>query len=103
LEFYSQFGDVKEVYLPVNAETGTPRGFAFVTLDEKDAQQAIEKTNGVEYMGRTLAVSLPLPRGEKIIRKPRERKWIVVVDGVDYFLGALQISGLLIIPQTLST
>jgi cold-inducible RNA-binding protein len=68
LELYSQYGDVTDVYIPRNKETGEPRGFAFVTLDEENATKAIEATNGMEYMGRQLAVSLPLPPGEKSTR-----------------------------------
>lgn len=70
IEFYEQYGDVKEVYIPMDVNTGGPRGFAFVTMPEEDAVKAIDETNGVMYQGRTLAVSKPLPRGEKA--PPRE-------------------------------
>eukprot|EP00521_Asterionellopsis_glacialis_P014551 CAMPEP_0195292048 /NCGR_PEP_ID=MMETSP0707-20130614/8581_1 /TAXON_ID=33640 /ORGANISM="Asterionellopsis glacialis, Strain CCMP134" /LENGTH=363 /DNA_ID=CAMNT_0040352427 /DNA_START=35 /DNA_END=1126 /DNA_ORIENTATION=+ len=65
VEFYEQYGNVKEVYIPTDVNTGGPRGFAFVTMAEEDALNAIDETNGVMYQGRTLAVSKPLPRGEK--------------------------------------
>jgi nucleolin len=64
-EFYSQYGNVKDVYVPLDTESGRARGFAFVTIDEDDADKAIEATNGQTFMGRQLAVSVPLPRGEK--------------------------------------
>lgn len=65
VEFYSQYGTVREVYIPLDVATGRARGFAFVTMDEEDADKAIEETNGQTYMGRVLAVSVPLPRGQK--------------------------------------
>ena len=59
----------------MNVNTGSPRGFAFVTLDEAVAAEAIAKTDGKEFQGRTLVVSMPLPRGEKIAREQRARKF----------------------------
>jgi RNA recognition motif-containing protein len=44
--------------LPVDRETGRPRGFAFVEFIERsDAEQAIQRFNGQIFNGRPLAVS----------------------------------------------
>jgi RNA recognition motif-containing protein len=55
------FGTVappSQVVLPVDRETGRPRGFAFVEfLDRAHAEQAISKFNGQVFNGRPLAVS----------------------------------------------
>ena len=55
------FGTVaapSQVVLPVDRETGRPRGFAFVEfLERPDAEQAIQKFNGQIFNGRPLAVS----------------------------------------------
>jgi RNA recognition motif-containing protein len=55
------FGTVaapSQVVLPVDRETGRPRGFAFVEFqDRAHAEQAIQKFNGQMYAGRPLAVS----------------------------------------------
>jgi len=55
------FGTVappSQVVLPVDRETGRPRGFAFVEfLDRAHAEQAIQKLNGQVFNGRPLAVS----------------------------------------------
>ena len=55
------FGTVaapSQVVLPVDRETGRPRGFAFVEfLDRANAEQAIQKFNGQMFNGRPLAVS----------------------------------------------
>jgi RNA recognition motif-containing protein len=55
------FGTVappSQVVLPVDRETGRPRGFAFVEyLDRAHAEQAIQRFNGQAFNGRPLAVS----------------------------------------------
>ena len=57
----SYFGTVaapSQVVLPVDRETGRPRGFAFVEFaDRAHAEQAIQKFNGQVFNGRPLAVS----------------------------------------------
>ena len=57
----AHFGGVappSQVVLPVDRETGRPRGFAFVEfLDRGHAEQAIQKFNGQLFNGRPLAVS----------------------------------------------
>ena len=60
-ELRSYFGEVappSQVVLPVDRETGRPRGFAFVEfLDRAHAEQAIQRFNGQAFNGRPLAVS----------------------------------------------
>ena len=55
------FGTVaapSQVVLPVDRETGRPRGFAFVEyLDRTQAEAAIQRFNGQLFSGRPLAVS----------------------------------------------
>jgi cold-inducible RNA-binding protein len=55
------FGTVappSQVVLPVDRETGRPRGFAFIEFAERsDAEQAIQRFNGQVFNGRPLAVS----------------------------------------------
>ena len=57
----SYFGTVappSQVVLPVDRETGRPRGFAFVEFQDRGhAEQAIQKFNGQVFNGRPLAVS----------------------------------------------
>jgi RNA recognition motif-containing protein len=60
-ELRSYFGEVSppsQVVLPVDRETGRPRGFAFVEyLDRTHAEQAIQRFNGQAFNWRPLAVS----------------------------------------------
>lgn len=55
------FGTVappSQVVLPVDRETGRPRGFAFVEyLERAHAEDAIQRFNGQPFNGRPLAVS----------------------------------------------
>jgi len=59
---FGQFGEVTEVAVITDRETGRPRGFAFVTMDDDGGQKAIEALNGQELDGRTLNVNEARPR-----------------------------------------
>jgi RNA recognition motif-containing protein len=59
-------GTPSQVVIPVDRETGRPRGFAFVEfLDRAVAEQAIERFNQQPFMGRTLSVSEARPREDR--------------------------------------
>ncbi len=63
-ELFEQYGQVEEVAVIKDRETGRPRGFAFVTMpDDEQARAAIEATNGQAFEGRTLNVNEARPRG----------------------------------------
>jgi RNA recognition motif-containing protein len=58
--YYQKYGEVLEAYIPMDRNSGKGRGFAFVTMKEEDAARALDETNGTEYEGRRLVVSVPL-------------------------------------------
>jgi RNA recognition motif-containing protein len=59
------------VVLPMDRETGRPRGFAFVDYaDLAAATEVIRQLNGNPFMGRTLSVSEARPREERGARPP---------------------------------
>jgi RNA recognition motif-containing protein len=63
---FSGVGSPSQVVIPVDRETGRPRGFAFVEfIDRTIAEQAIERFNQQPFMGRTLSVSEARPREER--------------------------------------
>ncbi|MCW6036731.1 RNA-binding protein [Spirulina subsalsa FACHB-351] len=62
-EVFTEYGTVKRVYLPVNHETGTLRGFGFVEMEtEAEEAKAIEDLDGAQWMGRELKVNQARPR-----------------------------------------
>ncbi|MHC4947230.1 MAG: RNA recognition motif domain-containing protein [Planctomycetota bacterium] len=63
---FAEFGDVEEVAVITDRDTGRPRGFAFVTMPEDGAARAaIEGLNGKEVDGRTLNVNEARPRTDR--------------------------------------
>jgi RNA recognition motif-containing protein len=54
---FSAHGTVESVTLPVDRETGRPRGFGFVEMSQSDASRAIQNLNGVDMGGRPLKVN----------------------------------------------
>ncbi len=60
---FSGVGAPSQVVIPVDRETGRPRGFAFVEfLDRAIAEEAINRFNQQPFMGRSLSVSEARPR-----------------------------------------
>jgi RNA recognition motif-containing protein len=60
---FGAVGAPSQVVIPVDRETGRPRGFAFVEyLDREMAEAAIAKFNQQPFMGRSLSVSEARPR-----------------------------------------
>lgn len=68
-EMFEKHGTVHSVNLIVDRETGRPRGFGFVEMDDDDAVAAMEALHGAEVGGRTLKVNEARPRPE---RRPRD-------------------------------
>jgi len=54
---FSQHGAVTSVALPVDRDTGRPRGFGFVEMAQEDAARAIQALNGYSMGGRPLRVN----------------------------------------------
>lgn len=63
-EHFSPIGRLTQVFLPVDRDTGRPRGFAFVEFENPaHAQQAIAQFNNQPFKGRPLAVKEAQARG----------------------------------------
>jgi RNA recognition motif-containing protein len=61
-ELFSQYGDVGDVNVVEDRETGRSRGFGFVEMNEAQAEEAMSKLDGTEFGGRTLKVNEARPR-----------------------------------------
>lgn len=60
---FSAFGSVSKVSIIADRDTGRPRGFGFVEMDDAgQARSAIAALNGKEVAGRALSVNEAKPR-----------------------------------------
>jgi RNA recognition motif-containing protein len=71
-EHLSSVGQPAQIVLPVDRETGRPRGFAFVDYaDRAVAEAAISRFDQQPFKGRPLAVSEARPREDRPAGAPR--------------------------------
>ena len=68
-DLFAQYGEVSSVKLITDRETGRPRGFGFVEMEDNEALAAIEALDGQEFDSRVLKVNEARPREP---RQPRE-------------------------------
>ncbi|HSG98592.1 MAG TPA: RNA-binding protein [candidate division Zixibacteria bacterium] len=65
-QIFENFGEVVNVNLITDRETGRPRGFGFVEMaNDDEARAAIDGMNGKELDGRTLTVNEARQREER--------------------------------------
>ena len=62
-QVFEEYGELIDVYQPLDRYSGRPRGFAFVTIAKDGASRAIEETDGMELDGRILRVNEAQPKG----------------------------------------
>ena len=62
-QLFAQHGSVSSVSLITDRETGRPRGFGFVEMDDAGAQAAIAALDGKDFGGRSLRVNEAQERG----------------------------------------
>jgi RNA recognition motif-containing protein len=65
-DLFSQYGEVGDVSLITDRETGRPRGFGFVEMrNDQAARDAIRALDGNEFEGRALKVNEARPRTDR--------------------------------------
>lgn len=65
-ELFSAHGEVLDVFIGTDRETGRSRGFGFVTMGSKEAgAAAIEALNGKDFEGRPLVVNEAQPKAPR--------------------------------------
>ena len=63
---FEAYGQVVQVHIIVDRDTGLPRGFAFVEMtNDAEAEKAIKALNGSILRDRTLDVNYARPRPER--------------------------------------
>jgi len=66
LQAFSRYGAVSKVSIVKDRETGRPRGFAFVDMnDSKEAATAIKELNLAEINGRSITVNEARPKTDR--------------------------------------
>ena len=66
---FEEHGEVASVALIMDRETGRPRGFGFVEMENADA--AMQALDGTDFGGRTLRVNEARSRDDR----PRRSSW----------------------------
>lgn len=62
-DLFATCGNVSEVNLIMDRESGYPKGFGFVTMEDVDSmRKAIKELDGKEHEGRELKVNEARPR-----------------------------------------
>lgn len=62
---FEAYGEVTSVKLIEDRETGRPRGFGFVEMEDNGALSAIEALDGTDFGGRNIKVNEAKPRVER--------------------------------------
>jgi len=62
---FEAHGEVLSVKLIEDRETGRPRGFGFVEMDDAGADQVIAEYDGKDFGGRNIKVNVAKPREER--------------------------------------
>ncbi len=71
-EIFSAHGDLKDVHIATDKETGRSKGFAFVTFSsKKEGTSAIKELNDTEIHSRKITVQESKPSGSRGRRRPR--------------------------------
>lgn len=76
-ELFSGYGDIDELAMIMDRETGRPKGFAFITFATQQAAEKALELNGNDVGGRPLKVNIAT---DKPARGPRgngggARRW----------------------------
>src|SRR5690606_36178347 len=60
---FSEFGEILSVKVPIDPETGLPRGFGFVEMADKfESFDAIDNIDGIYFEGNVISVKESKPK-----------------------------------------
>lgn len=65
MAFFSTFGAVTDAYVQEDRNTGTSRGFGFVTFESAEAMDKVLKTDDLNLDGQKIAVKMALPKPQQ--------------------------------------
>ena len=71
-EIFSAHGNLKDVHIATDKETGRSKAFGFVTISsKKEGTSAIKELNDTEIQSRKITVQESKPSGGRGRRRPR--------------------------------
>ena len=71
-DLFSPHGEVVSVTLIEDRDSGRPRGFGFVEMDDTGAEQAVTALDETDFGGRQLRVNFAKPRPDDARAKSRD-------------------------------
>jgi RNA recognition motif-containing protein len=74
---FEQIGGIESVSIITDRDTGRSKGFGFVSMNDDDADKAIESLNGKDFGGRALTVNeaRPMVKKDFTSRASRPNRW----------------------------
>ena len=73
-QLFEEFGPVVRTNIIKDRDTGNPKGFGFVEMENQaDGQKAIEDLDGTAVKGRDIRINEARPRADR--PKPQRREW----------------------------
>jgi len=73
---FGVFGEIRSVDIPIDSQSGKPRGFGFVEfMDSNDAYDAVDNMDQSELYGRTIRVKFSSRKPPGQLRDPKKAVW----------------------------
>ena len=73
-QLFVEYGSVVSANLIMDRDTGNPKGFGFVEMENQaDAEKAIKELDGSSIKGRSIKVNQARPRNDR--SKPKRNNW----------------------------
>ena len=73
---FSKYGEVTSAKVVMDRETGRSRGFGFVEMADKAAEEAMKDLDGTQVDGRSISVTKAKPKSDNRSGSfSRDRKW----------------------------
>ena len=96
-ELFGQYGEVEEVNLIADRETGRPRGFGFIEIrNDQAARDAIGALDGTEFGSRQIKVNEAKPRTDRGGGGGQRRSWYTLNRKCERRPGRRMVAGFLL-------
>ena len=74
-ELFSDFGEIKNLHLNLDRETGYTKGYCFIEhYDGDEAETAVKETNGTELLGQKIDVSFAFMKPDTPVKRSTPKK-----------------------------